>query len=358
MRTSRGYLFPNLYVILVGPAGAGKTIAASEAYDIIKELENHHIAPTAVSRASLIDSLFDAERKVVLPKETPPVMSYNALAIYSNELGTLIPAYENDFIHVLTDLYDGKRYQERKRTAKLELTMPNPVLNFLAATTPSFLNQLLPEGAWDQGFISRTTLVYSGPGADIDLFDQIETDTVMQSALVNDLRQIGADSFSGGFSFEPDAVEAIRAWAKSGYEPRPSHPKLQHYVTRRPPHLLKLCMISSASTSNSRIVTLDNYVEAFGWLCEVEHAMNDIFKSMQVGGAARIVDETWFWAYEWWLKHKKEKPIPEGLLWEFMSARAPIGDVPRLIDYMIRTGVLKEVLVPSLGKCYEVKGRR
>src|SRR5688572_32566755 len=104
----------------------------------------------------------------------------------------------------MTDLWGCKRYDEKKRTSKLEIHMPAPQLNFLAATTPSYLNQLLPEGAWDQGFIARTTLVYSGPGDDIDLFGEVEEDSAMRNALVEDLKKVG--NLYGAFSFTEEAI--------------------------------------------------------------------------------------------------------------------------------------------------------
>lgn len=354
VQTNKGVLYPNLYVVLVGPAGAGKTVPASIAYELFKELDDHHAAPTSVSRASLIDSLKDAERKIVRPQDNPPVITFNSLAVFSNELGTLIPAYENDFINVITDLYDCKRYEERKRTSKLDMKMSDPQLNFLAATTPSYLNNLMPEGAWDQGFISRTMLIYSGRGEQTDPFDEIDNDDKLYGELVNDLRIVG--SMYGLFSFDKDAVAAFREWLRVREEPLPSHPKLQHYNSRRVAHLLKLCTISAAS-SGSTTVLIDNYAEAFDWLMEAEAAMPDIFKSMLVGGSASVIDLTWHFAYEWWLKYKKEKPIPAPLLWEFIGARAPAGEVPRILTVMTNNGILEEQFT-STGTAYKVRARK
>lgn len=354
VQTNKGVLYPNMYVVLVGPAGTGKTVPAAIAYQLYKELEDHHVASTSVSRASLIDELHEAERKIVRPQDNPPITSFNSLAVYSNELGTLIPAYENDFINVVTDLYDCKRFDERKRTAKLELKMPNPQLNFLAATTPSYLNNLMPEGAWDQGFISRTMLIYSGRLDQYhDIFTEVEDNTSLRDTLISDLRQIG--NLFGRMHFEKDAVEAFRAWMLAKEEPIPTHPKLQHYNSRRVAHLLKLCMVSCASTAGSLAITIDNYAEAFDWLLEAEAMMPDIFKSMVVGGASRVMDETWHWAYEWWLAHRKT-PIPEALLYEFVMARAPVGDVPRIIEAMKRALILEEQLTTA-GTGYIVKPR-
>src|SRR5690606_31276805 len=120
-----------------------------------------HIAPTSVTKASLIDALAAAERKIIRPGHDPSIITFNSLVVASDELGVFLPAYENDFMNVLTNIYDCRVYSETRRTSKVSIRMEAPQLNFTAATTPSYLTALLPEGAWDQGFLSRTILIYS-----------------------------------------------------------------------------------------------------------------------------------------------------------------------------------------------------
>jgi hypothetical protein len=352
--TNKGALYPNLYVVLVGPAGSGKTVSTSAAYDLMLKLDEHHLAPTSVTKASMMDVLKESERKIVRPQDNPPVITFHSVTIMSNELGVLIPAYENDFINVLTDLYDNKRYSERRRTNKIEIELNAPQFNILAATTPSYLNNLMPEGAWDQGFISRTMLIYSGKGEPVDLFDETPTDAKLQAALTADLTEIG--DMYGKMKFTDEAVEAFRAWMKGKEEPVPEHPKLQHYNSRRQAHLLKLCMIASASQTSSCIVTLDHYAEALDWLVEAESFMPDIFKSMSMGSSNRVMDETWYYAYQRYMKDKK--PIPEPLLIEYISQRAPVHEVTRILEVMTKSGIFKTSVVSGAGVCYTPAPRR
>lgn len=356
VKTPKGILFPNLYTILVGPAGAGKTVATSMAHDLMLHLEDHHISSTSLTKAAMMDELNDAVRKIVIPTNEPPVIDFNSLTVISNELGVLIPAYDNDFINTLTDLYDCKRYSERRRSTKNEFSLKAPQLNLLAPTTPSYLNNLMPEGAWDQGFISRTMLIYSGRGESVDLFSEIPLSNGLYDSLIHDLRQIG--SAYGKFRFHEDAVEGFRQWMKQKEEPVPDHPKLTHYNSRRQAHLLKLCMIASASTSNDLIVTAENYVEALGWLLEAERNMPDIFRSMVSGGASKVMDETWHWAFERWKRDGGKKPIPEPLIYEFISQRAPVHEVSRIIEIMVKTGILTSKHVNGIGLCYDIHARR
>lgn len=352
--TNRGVLHPNLYIVLVGPPGAGKTMVTDKANELIHKLEDHHIAPTSLTKASMMDSLREAERKIIRPTENPPIITFNSLAIIANELGVLIPAYENDFMNVLTDLYDGKIYAERRRTKELNFRIEAPQLNIIAATTPSYLNNLMPEGAWDQGFLSRTFLVYSSRGEITDPFSDKPVNGALHSHLVHDIKEIG--KLMGKFRFEEAAIDAFRAWLKTKEEPVPEHPKLISYNSRRQSHLLKLCMVSSAASSDSLIVTLDNYAEAFDWLLEMEAAIPDIFKAMATVGSSRVMDEVWFFAYQRWMKDKK--PVPEPLLLEFISQRTPTHEVARLLEVMVRSKIFTSIHIAGLGVCYEPRARR
>lgn len=354
IRTSKGILYPNIFAVLAGPAGIGKTVAAGEIPALMEVLEEHHLAPTSVMKAGLIDALRDADRRIVRPSDNPPVHTFNSLYIVANELGVLLPGYDNDFMNVLTDLYDCRFYSERRRTKDLKFKIENPQVNLLAATTPSYLNSLMPEGAWDQGFISRVMLIYSGLAESVDLFTERAQDKALYSALRADLKELG--NLFGKISFSAEAVEAFREWVGKKEEPRPDHPKLQHYCSRRQAHLLKLCMVACAATGNDLIVTIDHYAEAFDWLLEAEASMPDIFKSMTMGGSSRVMDETWHFAYKRWMVDKK--PIPEALLIEFIAQRAPSNEVVRILENMTRAGIFTTKLLPAVGAAYEPRPRR
>lgn len=344
IKTLKGVLYPNQYIIIVGPPGAGKTLATGVIRDMLVELVTDdarglRVAPTSVSKASLIDAINDAKRAFInaRPKNgEPAVDEFNSLTVLSNELGVFLPSYENDFMNVLTDIYDCRHYSETRRSAKINIKVERPQLNLIAATTPSYLNNLLPEGAWDQGFLSRTILVYSGAEEPGELFGEIAHDDATFQRLVSDIRDIS--QLYGRMEFTEEAAEAITSWHKAKGPPEPDHPKLTHYNTRRTAHLLKLCTIAAASTGNDRKITLEHYVQALDWLVEAEGVMPDIFKSMTTGGAGRAMEEAWHFVYTLYIK--ENKPIHESRLTRFLSERVPIHDVGRIIEVMEKAGII------------------
>lgn len=353
VRTFNSNLYPNLYTVLVSPPGVGKTFLTSFIQELWTELTipigDHYMAPSSVTRASLMDCLHEAERKLILPQQTPSIVTFNSLMIAVNELGTLIPVYDNDFMNTLTDIYDCKRIGERKRAKEINYTLTAPQFNIITGTTPSYLNSVMPIGAWDQGFISRVILVYSGESQIKDPFHEIELGNKSNGELINDLKVIG--DLYGKMTFEEDAANALGAWHKAKGPPIPDHPRLVHYVTRRTAMLLKLCMIASASRSNDLVVNLDDYQIALDWLLEVEAFMPDIFKSMVAGGDSRAIEDTWHYAYQVYIREKK--PIVEARLINFLQQRVPAHSVVRVMEVMLKSKLLEKHLdayIPMMRK--------
>ncbi len=341
-------LYPTMYTILVAPPGVGKTVVTSIVQKMLKELPDHHVAASSVTKASLIDDLKDAERTIIRPQDTPSQVTFNSLQVVANELGVLIPSYENDFMNVLTDIYDGHGYSERRRTRDTNFSLDRPQINLLAATTPAYLNNMLPDGAWDQGFLSRTMLVYSGQRILISPFSKLGNQEATYKVLLSDLKAIGR--LYGEIKFTPEAAEALVAWHMSGGEPTPDHPKLHNYLTRRTAHMLKLCMAASVSAGETKTISIENYQTALGWLIELEHYIPDIFKSMQSGGDSKAIEDTWYMAMKLYAAHKK--PIEERILVQYLQQRVPAHAIDYILSSMVKGGALKETNVNKIGKCF------
>src|SRR5688500_3476068 len=62
--------YPNMYIVLCGPPGAGKGIIP-HAERFIRTIPESHIAPSATSPQALTDALNDARRSIARPAYTP-----------------------------------------------------------------------------------------------------------------------------------------------------------------------------------------------------------------------------------------------------------------------------------------------
>jgi len=339
IRTMGTSLYPGLFTILVGPPGIGKGQAIHLGELILRSVPELHIGPSDMTAASMIDALNESARQIVLMGD-PPIIEFNSLTVISRELGVLIPAWDAAFMNNLTDIYDGFTVDQKRRGKELHIKIANPQINLLGACTPGYLSQIMPASAWDQGFISRTILVFSGQRTTKDPFvdeQALLASTRLHNDLLHDLKSIGTTI--GAMSFTTPAAAAIKAWIRDGCKPEPAHPKLQFYNSRRIAHLLKLCMIASASRKDDKIIALEHYTEALDWLIEAERYMPDIFKSMVSGGDSAAMEEAW--NFVWTLYSKEKKPIAEHRVVHFLRERLPAHSIMKVIEVMVKSKMLE-----------------
>ena len=334
-------VFPNLYTFLVGPPGVGKTSVMNMAMSIFGLIcsddgnaSKLHLARISLSKAALMDQLAESYRLV-------DSSTFNSLMIASFELGALIPNYDQDFLNALVFLYDCIRYDEDRRGMKEPLIIPKPVVNILAACTPGYLVSTMPTGAWDQGFLARVIVVFAdlGDRQRLNLNEEEPEDTVgIRADLIHDIEQIA--QISGKLEFERAAAFAMEAWYDvESKESAPTHPRLQHYNTRRPVHLLKLCIIAAVDAGR-RIITAEDFYTAKGWLYEVEASMPTIFTAMNTGGDAQVMNDCWHWALTGFVRADRT-PIPVSQVHQYLANKVPIHNVARMVDEMLRAGMLE-----------------
>jgi len=353
VHTNGSPLFPNLYTIFVAPPGVGKSAILTSVRRFWSKLADHKIAASSVSKASLIDELADAQRILIHPGRVPPTIEFHSLKVIASELTVFIPEFATEFMSVLTNIYDSEPFAERKRTAKLKIEIPHPQINFLAGTTPSSLVQLLPEGAWDQGFLSRTMLVYDAEVKVQSLFRIQEDDPALNEKLEADIKEIG--NLYGELKFTPEAAQFIDAWHMGGKLPVPDHPKLQHYLSRRSAHLLKLSQIACVSDSNNLVIEIEHIQQAMDWLFDLETHIPEIFKAMSSGGDGKVMDEAWHMLFQFKARYKKG--APRSLLIKFISQRVPSHAVERIIDLMEKSDMIRAVAEKGEGMLYTAKER-
>lgn len=342
-------LYPNMFTVLTGGPGVGKTVAIREVEFFWRSLTGLYVAPDSVTRASLIDDLMAAKRKILRPNNNPPFIEFHSLQCAAEEFGVFIPQYEGEFINTLNKLYDcGKQFEESRRGNKGERRkFLNPQLTILGGTTPSYLKDSLPEGAWQQGFTSRIVLIHSGETVAVEPWREYAQDEKLEEDLLHDIRRIF--SAYGQFIWEDRASDAFRNWYMSGREPAPDHPKLEHYLPRRHTHLLKLCMVFSIARSDELLIRLEDYQLALDTLVEAEANMPDVFKAMSLGGDGNIVDETYRFVWQAFAKEKKD--ISEHRVIYFLIQRVPSYSADKILESMIASQLFS---ITSIGE----KGRR
>lgn len=334
LRTARGILYPNTFVMLVGPPASGKSIVIEEARAFWTNTAKLFLAPSAITRAGMIDIL-EESRKTLMTKEG--LLVYHPMLVASSEFGNLVPAYEHDWINQLNELYDcGPIFRARTRSLG-EKSLEGPYMHIVAGTQPQYLKVLLPEEAFGMGFFSRFILIYAATSEKTSVLRAPGKSKKLKELLAKDLLEIV--SLQGDFEIEPEAESFFEEHYKKDFPPIPEHPKLVHYNGRRVVHILKLAMAISAAKRSDLRIRVEDIKLALIYLHEAEVQMPQIFKEMSTHGFADVNQELWQFAVELWTRTRQ--PIIETKLAYFLNGKVPNIHIMPTLMTMVKAGMLK-----------------
>ncbi len=136
-----------------------------------------------------------------------------SLTILPSELGTFMNVSNEEMYDLLTDLFDNKTsYTYSTRMHGLEV-VEEPCVNFLAATTPRWVEQQMPLHVIGGGFALRVIFIFEDAPRQRQLYYDIDVKQVkmMKEALVVDLKHIA--TLKGDFKHENKKIKkAIEEW--------------------------------------------------------------------------------------------------------------------------------------------------
>lgn len=271
-------VYPNLFVMLVGPPAAGKGVASEAARALLRKVNSIKLSPEDMSEATLYDSIESAYVTSAIP-DKPPLIHHSLTAILG-EFGTLFRIGDLSLCTAVCGLYDCKDiFEKSRRTANSDNVITNAYLTMLSCVTPSYLGDVFTPKVLEQGLPSRFVLVYQERSKDRPpLFRapaEMEEWNKKRAALREDLikRLAKIHELRGEFYFTTDAAEALVEWHKIGMIPGLEDPKLQYYNDRRLLHFVKMMMCLSASRRTTMTIELEDFNTAKEYLIYTEKLM-------------------------------------------------------------------------------------
>ena len=286
-------LYPNMYIVLVGPSGkCRKGTAMSPGMRLLREM-GIKVAAESITREALIRELKQSNDTTIDIK-TGDMALHASLTIYSQEL-TVFLGYNNQALMAdLTDWYDC-RDSWTYRTKNMGTDEITGVwVNLIGATTPDLLQTTLPRDAIGGGLTSRIIFVYENRKGRIvatPFLSKEERD--LEKLISADLQQVCA--LSGDFAVTEDFIDAYIPWytAYSSGSPPFDDYRFSGYFERRPMHLLKLSMICCTSRTNDRLISKADFDRALYIIESTEHKMPYTFsgvgRSSSAEGLTRVM---------------------------------------------------------------------
>lgn len=334
-RVSGSFLYPNCFVLLVGPPGVGKSMSVREAHAFWSKTGLFNVAPSGMTKAAFLDQLGE---KPKFFEHDGVTQLYNGMLIAAPEFSTLLPENDTRFLGAMNDTYDCNSVIEDRIRTGGKLHIDRPVVTMIAGTQPQYLGQVLPESAYGQGFPSRLVLVYAGRRVVIDIFKAAMRPVDLHANLVADLITIG--KLAGEFEWEKAAEAAVEDWNRHAERDAPTHPRLLNYNVRRVIHAVKLSMATSAARSNELVVTLSDFESTKSLLLAAEALMPEIFKEMATSQDANEITEMHEFMFSY-CRAQDVDAVPEHKLIQFMSQRVPVNRIDYFIEALAGTGMME-----------------
>lgn len=296
METSAGKIFPNLFIMLVARPGVGKSLIVNPVLDLWKACPLLRVGSQTMTYASYID-----ETKAALKERTLGGTNFksSALLLGASEFGSLTPAYDQSLLTRMADIYDGREeFDSSTRGGEGIIKLFAPLVHILVGITPKFLGSVVPDTAWQQGFMARFHILYSDEHTKLT-----KEQMFYPQKLIAEKKKLAAEAtkkltkichFYGEFTWEPDAAEELFLWNTAGLPPVPTHPKLETYCTRRFVHTIKLCMIVAAA-SFRHVINMNDFQIAKKLLLSSEETLADTFVAMNQTAEAEQIDQIYHW---------------------------------------------------------------
>ena len=245
-------LFPNPWIILLGPPGQGnKTSTINQAVDIAVEASvTLKVLSDKLTPESLVKALSDVQTTVKISdaeKITIPRLDAVGL-IKAPEASVLFgkQQYNVGMVSLITDLYDYRKEWSSETIMRGRNVLRNICLSIIAGSTPDWLRSMFPQDAFTGGFVSRFILVEMPPTYLKRIGWPKSPDSVGRKDLISDLA--GMESLKGEMLWG----DGCRGKYIASYENlRPTGDKqIDAYKGRYVEHVLKLGMVLAVSEKN------------------------------------------------------------------------------------------------------------
>lgn len=263
---------PNIYCMLIGSPGTRKSTAIKLIKKLIKTAGYDTIAADKTTKEKFIlDLSGESDGAEFTPvksgKQVEDFLSQNLwgseedtstrpdaeMFIMADEFNDFFGNGNVEFISLLGTLWDYSGvYSNRIKNGK-SVSIHNPTVSILGGNTPTGLSLAFPPEILGQGFFSRLLFIYGEPNGKRITFPK-SPDPADTARLVEQLRKIRA-TCNGSATLTPGAEGLLDKIYKANL--RVPDVRFESYSTRRFSHLLKLCLVTSASRCSTTITERD-----------------------------------------------------------------------------------------------------
>jgi len=276
-------VYPNLFIILVSPAGrCKKSTAMRIGRSLLEPVEGISYSSDSTTRERLIQDLSQSFKD-----------GHSSMSAFSSEFASLLTSSGQDMIIFLTDIYDSPAEWSHRTKMGGTNKIVAPCLNLLGATTPDWMARAMPLDTIGIGLTSRTLFVYEDEPRIKDPFPVLSKEQQeLFHILVQDLGQISM--INGQFTLDQTAKDFYTEWYREHLS-KPNitgDPRLDGYYARKHIHIIKIAMLVSASYKNDIVLVKSDIEVAMEILKYTESQMAKAFSAVGKNPLNVDIDDT------------------------------------------------------------------
>lgn len=291
----RGFIdiYPNQYIVLVGPPGVGKGTAMNPAIGIVKEANVAHYIEDRATAEAIEDTLatgFAATGKVGTFGNVNIMGIEHAATAVAPELSVFLGA-SDWMLQFMCTLWDKNEFSYATKKSG-STTIKDNCFSLLGACTPDYIRKINKDSmaAVAGGFTSRTVFVYANKKAKTIAWPLPATQLQqLKNDLVEDLRTIATNS--GECSWTDEAKDRFIEF----YNDTDAHidefesEVLVNFRARMWSHVVKNAIILSVSESDDLIIKLHHIDRAIKLVQKVFSSLDITFRGV---GESSLADAT------------------------------------------------------------------
>lgn len=323
-------LYPNVYVILVGPSGLRKSIPIGLAQKLAEKIDCTRVFSGRASIQAIIRELgraYTFENKLVLTDAHG--------FLISGELDNMLIEDEHA-PNLLLDLYDTFTKDKWKNILKTTSTdnLKNVYLTLLGGSNETNLSLALPKSATHGGLVARTSIILEEKKRRLNSL-VYKPEVVPE---INDLakRLFEISKLAGEFKFDNGVAEYYDKWYNS-FMTLESLDKTGT-LDRLPDTVLKVAMCISLATKDELVFTRFDIEEAIHRCLECTVGMRKVFlgsgEHSLAKPSAHILRV---------LLRRETHEISRTLLLRELHGLADAIDLDRIIDTYAQSGVIEVI---------------
>ncbi len=329
-------IWPNLFVILCGPSGAGKTQAMRAMFPVLEGLGIRR-SPDKATAAYLARDLSEASvnDKLTEAWKTPYLLWAEELSSFMG-----MDAAKSGMFADLTALYDSPEKWHKGTTTQGESIVPCPFVCMVAGTTPHGLHDVLPLSTVGQGFTSRVVFPYSGYSQRRVPFKKWRKEEEA-NLLVLQKELLVISKLQGPMSFSQPARVLWEDYYNNRKMPTDEFDdeRLQGYSARKPLNIQKIAMLVSISRGDDMVITGPDLNKSILMQNELDAGMYEVFAeltSSPISSSYRVALEH--------LGKAKDNTLTHAELMRKLCHRVDAKQFAMVIDGLVQTEQVDKIV--------------